>query len=280
MHPAFTNKRGFEIAILTRKARTSRFLAWFRGAFSSGRYLAAVTNLLLADVFDRGNEVKPLRQARPRRGRMIVAAWLLAPLPAYAQSGPSGSLTVQMKVGDELGTLTRPTGGDPNAPQTLGAGNNCTASSNPLDFGTRTLQAGGTLPVGTIKATGSVTITCTPPSNPDDGPPGSTNPSTFSVHADRGHGTPGGFLLMTLNNTNSPLGIFYSVSTKFNILSNITFDSPGSQDTVKGNVLVDGSGSSDDTGFIIFATILGSNFPGGSIPAGRYQDTLRFTLTF
>ncbi len=222
----------------------------------------------------RGNSGKP------RAIGMLLAAFLCAPLSANAQAGPSGTLTVQMTVGDELGELARPpgSGGDPNALQTLGFPS-CSTSSSGLDFGTATVQPGGGLKASLKSNNGFVTVTCDPAGNPNGA---GSFPTSVSVI--RGHGAPGTPLLMTLNNTNSTLGVFYTVSSGKTPL--VVGNNPNVTATVflfggpVGGCVALGETCQDSTSIQLVAKYAGTNFPSGQISAGQYRDTLTILLNF
>lgn len=201
-----------------------------------------------------------------------VVALCCAPLSANAQT-LSGGITVQMQVGSRA-TANSP--GNNGGAQTLGASPFfCTASANPVDFGRVVLNPDGTLPTISPARPGSVVVTCSPPQNPN--PTGSVS---AGIVVGGGHGGGGPPFLMTLNDANSSLGIFYRL-----------FDNSGvggreiKTGAIVAQTVVLNPGISDTTIVNLFGRIsnvsgLNTNYTNGSPPSGVYLDTLSISLVF
>lgn len=186
----------------------------------------------------------------------ILALVCIVPFSAHAQSTVSGGLSIQMQVGSGSPTL----GADPGT---------CTVATTPIDFGKVTPGPRG-LSVGAIRATGSVSVTCSPPAHLVG-----TTQATVDYSITSKHQLAPGIHLMTLNDADITDGIFYSISR-----TGLIGGSFGPGGSLIAGVLPVVPLSSDVTFFDIFGRVSGATYPDGQIPSGTYRDTLTFTLFF
>lgn len=215
-----------------------------------------------------------------RRSRLAGLAAFVTMLPAgapplRAQSAPSGSLSVQMRVTDALteetpargrtASLAKAPGGGGGG----GGGGSCTITRNTnVDFGVQTIRAGNTIPPAIGGA--FMTMIC----NANTFPAASgTAPVDVSVFHGASAAVPP--LYMTLGGLPAASGVEYRLCADDVCQSPFT----GNSGTVEALILDPGPPKqSVNVGF--YAQLIGPFPSGAPLAAGTYSDTLTVFVTF
>lgn len=210
---------------------------------------------------------------------LVVLAILAmtAASPAQAQMGPSGSLTVQMRVGDALTEEVLDGAVDPGSVQNLALGQ-CILTSGPggtIDYGVVRPLTGNKLPplpaLGSgfsVRCGNGTTCPlglCPPPPPPEDIPIGVSLSSANN------------FVMSLGGVVNGGIGIAYEV---YDANGTVLLSSTGGGITQGTKIKINPDNSDDLIGGSVLVKVAGPSPPTFRLVAGTYRDTMMVTYSF